>query len=63
MAENPMMSEPMMWFVVLAFLFSIFLFGAALMYFLRFAFVSSESEKIDTPEEALEKKVFADDHH
>ncbi|UTH14934.1 hypothetical protein [Macrococcus equipercicus] len=63
MAENPMMSEPMMWFVVLAFLFSMFVFGGALMYFLRHAFVSSEAEKIDTPEEALEKKVFADDMH
>ncbi len=63
MAENPMMSEPMMWFIVLSFIFSIALFGGTLMYFLVKAFDSSETEKIDTLEEALEKKVFADDLH
>ncbi|WJP97437.1 hypothetical protein [Macrococcus bovicus] len=57
------MSVAMMWFIVIAFLFSIFAFGGMLMFFLRHAFDSREADIIDTPEEALEKKVFADDLH
>lgn len=57
------MSVAMMWLVVIAFLFSIFVFGGVLMMFLRAAFDSKEADIIDTPEEALEKKVFADDLH
>ncbi|GGB10333.1 hypothetical protein GCM10007190_17980 [Macrococcus hajekii] len=57
------MSVAMMWFVVIAFLFSIIGFGGMLMFFLRAAFDSKEADIIDTPEEALEKKVFADDVH
>ncbi|WP_414042474.1 hypothetical protein ACMGE9_09045 [Macrococcus sp. EM39E] len=57
------MSVPMMWLVVIAFLFTIFGFGAYLMLALISAFDSKEADIIDTPEEALEKKVFADDLH
>ncbi|WP_165980730.1 hypothetical protein [Macrococcus carouselicus] len=57
------MSVAMMWFVVIAFLFSMFVFGGMLMFFLRAAFDSKEADIVDTPEEALEKKVFADDLH
>lgn len=57
------MTTAMMWFILFAFIFSILAFGGALMYFLRHAFDSREADIIDTPEEALEKKVFADDLH
>ncbi|QRN50509.1 hypothetical protein KYI11_10060 [Macrococcoides bohemicum] len=57
------MSVPMMWLVVIAFLFVIFTFGGFIMMALINAFDSRESDIIDTPEEALEKKVFADDLH
>ncbi|WP_414048669.1 hypothetical protein [Macrococcus animalis] len=57
------MSVPMMWLVVIAFLFTIFGFGTYLMLTLISAFDSKEADIIDTPEEALEKKVFADDLH
>lgn len=57
------MSVPMMWLVVIAFLFVIFTFGGFIMMALISAFDSRESDIIDTPEEALEKKVFADDLH
>lgn len=57
------MSVPMMWLVVIAFLFVIFTFGGFIMMSLINAFDSRESDIIDTPEEALEKKVFADDLH
>ncbi|MEE1108174.1 hypothetical protein [Macrococcoides canis] len=57
------MSVAMMWFVVIAFIFAIFVFGGVLMMFLIKAFDSREADIVDTPEEALEKKVFADDVH
>ncbi|UOB20109.1 hypothetical protein [Macrococcus armenti] len=57
------MSVAMMWFVLIAFIFAIFAFGGVLMMFLIKAFDSREADIIDTPEEALEKKVFADDVH
>ena len=57
------MSVAMMWFVVIAFIFAIFVFGGVLMMFLIKAFDSREADIIDTPEEALEKKVFDDDVH
>jgi len=57
------MSVPMMWLVVIAFLFVIFTFGGFIMMALINALDSRESDIIDTPEEALEKKVFADDLH
>lgn len=57
------MSVPMMWLVVIAFLFVIFTFGGFIMMALINAFDSRESDIIDTPEEALEKKVFAEDLH
>lgn len=57
------MSVAMMWLVVIAFLFTIFAFGAFIMLALINAFDSREADIIDTPEEALEKKVFADDLH
>ncbi|MDJ1112688.1 MULTISPECIES: hypothetical protein [Staphylococcaceae] len=57
------MSVAMMWFVLIAFIFAIFVFGGVLMMFLIKAFDSKEADIIDTPEEALEKKVFADNVH
>jgi len=57
------MSVAMMWFVLIAFIFAIFVFGGVLMMFLVKAFDSKEADIIDTPEEALEKKVFADNVH
>ncbi|WP_414045845.1 hypothetical protein ACMGE7_09265 [Macrococcus equi] len=57
------MSVPMMWLVVIAFLFTIFAFGSFIMFTLINAFDSRESDIVDTPEEALEKKVFADEIH
>ncbi|WP_164993398.1 hypothetical protein [Macrococcus sp. DPC7161] len=57
------MSVAMMWLVVIAFVFAIFGIGATIMHFLINAFDSKEADRIDTPEEALEKKVFADDVH
>lgn len=57
------MSVAMMWLVVIAFVFAIFGIGATIMHFLVNAFDSKEADRIDTPEEALEKKVFADDVH
>lgn len=57
------MSIAMMWIVMVAFVFAIFAFGGVLMYIMITAFDSRETDIIDTPEEALEKKVFADDVH
>ncbi|MCU7557778.1 hypothetical protein ROU88_08640 [Macrococcus capreoli] len=57
------MSVPMMWLVVIAFLFAIVTFGGFIMMTLINVFDSKEADIIDTPEEALEKKVFADDLH
>ena len=55
------MSTPMEWSVMIAFVFAIFTFGGALMMYLVQTFDSRESVRIDTAEEALEKKVFDDD--
>ncbi|MCE4957510.1 hypothetical protein [Macrococcoides caseolyticum] len=57
------MSVPMMWLVVIAFLFAIGTFGMFIMFTLINAFDAKEADIIDTPEEALEKKVFADEVH
>lgn len=57
------MSTPMEWSVMIAFVFAIFAFGGALMMYLVQTFDSRESVRIDTAEEALEKKVFDDEGH
>lgn len=57
------MSVAMMWLILIAFIFAIFGFGAFIMLTLIKAFDSKQADIIDTPEEALEKKVFADDVH
>jgi len=48
---------------MIAFVFAIFTFGGALMMYLVQTFDSRESVRIDTAEEALEKKVFDDEEH
>jgi len=53
----------MEWSVMIAFVFAIFTFGGALMMYLVQTFDSRESVRIDTAEEALEKKVFDDEEH
>lgn len=57
------MSTPMEWSVMIAFVFAIFTFSGALMMYLVQTFDSRESVRIDTAEEALEKKVFDDEEH
>lgn len=55
----------MEWGILTAFIFVIFTFGGVLMMYLAKTFDSKESVRIDTAEEALEKKVFTDEesHH
>ena len=48
---------------MIAFVFSIFTFGGAIMLYLSKTFDGKESVRIDTAEEALEKKVFDDEEH
>ena len=57
------MSTPMEWAVMIAFVFSIFTFGGAIMLYLSKTFDGKESVRIDTAEEALDKKVFDDEEH
>ena len=57
------MSTSMEWSVMIAFVFAIFTLGGALMMYLVQTFDSRESVRIDTAEEALEKKVFDDEEH
>ncbi|WP_323704409.1 hypothetical protein [Mammaliicoccus sp. Dog046] len=57
------MSTPMEWSIMIAFLFAIFAFGGALMMYLVQTFDSRESVRIDTAEEALEKKVYSDEEY
>nr|WP_263312839.1 hypothetical protein [Mammaliicoccus sp. Marseille-Q6498] len=57
------MSTPMEWSIMIAFIFVIFTFGGALMMYLSKTFDSREAVRIDTAEEALEKKVFDEEEH
>ncbi|CAM4194921.1 hypothetical protein [Abyssicoccus albus] len=54
------MSMAMMTLILIAFLFAIFGFGMFMMFTIGKFFETKESVIIDTPDEALEKKVFKD---
>ena len=51
------MSFAMMFLVLAAFVFSIFAFAAVLSYFLTKALPGKDALVVDTPEEALERKI------
>lgn len=51
------MSSWLMLLIVLSFLFAILGFAAVLYYFLAKAFHSKDAIVVDTPEEALERKI------
>lgn len=51
------MGSWLMLLVVLSFMFAILAFAAVLYYFLAQAFHSKDSIVVDTPEEALERKI------
>ncbi|MCK1976908.1 hypothetical protein LNK15_07565 [Jeotgalicoccus huakuii] len=51
------MSSWLMLLIVLSFMFAILGFAAVLYYFLAQAFHSKDAIVVDTPEEALERKI------